>query len=319
LAGMWRSRRDAGAQNTRSRRLDGCSWQKYLEAHSTHLHRQVRQLPISVHQLQAASLSAYRTRNHEGNCLTESMTNQSTTPGIPSPYTAMTQTVPVSTAERTMLGHNLDWWNGAMAASLILAGIFGLAAALATTMVVKLQRQVDADTKAAFDKYKLDAEKDINDAKARAANAQLALEKYKAPRTLAPEQIATLSALLKPFGKVPFDVAIEQSHETAQLLAQICLALENAGWDWQDWKGGDVVIRLPKQGRVAGVVAVSGVEIQIAESDRRKLEMPAIELINTLSEFGIPTKPRVYFDRDAEALGYTVGLLHVIIGGKGPE
>jgi hypothetical protein len=152
-----------------------------------------------------------------------------------------------------------------------------------------------------------------------AAKAQLELEKYKAPRALSAEQIATLAARLKPFGKISFDVALEQSHETASLLAQICSALESAGWDWQDWKRPGVVYKLPKQGRIAGSASVDGVEIQVAESDRLRLNKPATELINSLIEFGIATKPRVYFDEDAEKLGYTPGLLHVVIGSKGAE
>ena len=96
-----------------------------------------------------------------------------------------------------------------------------------------------------------------------AAEAKLALERYKAPRILSAEQMATLSMRLKPFGKVAFDVATEQSNETASLLAQICEALEGAGWDWQDWKGGSVALKLPKQNRVAGMASVRGVKYRL--------------------------------------------------------
>jgi hypothetical protein len=235
------------------------------------------------------------------------------------PDTPHMENTTISVTERVMFGHSLSWWNEAMLVSLGVAAICALAVAFTTTVVVKMQAQAETDATEALERYKLDAEKNINDAKARAAKAELDLAKFKAPRILTPEQIIALTNQLKPLGKVAFDVATEQSHEPAALLAQICEALKDAGWDWQNWEGGALAFKLPKQDRVAGMASVSGVEIQIAESDRATLEKHAVALINALTSFGITTNARVYFDDASKALGHKKGLIHIIIGSKGPE
>jgi hypothetical protein len=235
------------------------------------------------------------------------------------PDTAHIENTTISVTERLTFGHNLPWWNEAMLISLGVAALCAVAVALTTTIVVRMQGSAEADTKEAFERYKLEAETNINDAKARAAKAELDLAKFKAPRTLLPEQIVTLTSQLKPFGKIAFDVATEQSHEPASLLAQICEALQKAGWDWQNWEAGDVALKLPKQDRVVGMASVSGVEIQIADSDRAALEKPGVELINALVSFGITTNGRVYLDEAANTLGRKKGLIHIIVGSKGPE
>lgn len=71
-----------------------------------------------------------------------------------------------------------------MRVSLIVVGVFGLMAGLATWFVVKLQRAEISETKKESDAYKLEMEKKIADSNARMKEAELALAKYKQPRNL---------------------------------------------------------------------------------------------------------------------------------------
>lgn len=145
-----------------------------------------------------------------------------------------TTTVTISVPERLILGHNIDWWNEAMVVSLGFTGIFALAVALTTTMVVKLQRQIDSDTKAAFAKYRIDAEKSINEAKAEALNAELALEKYKAPRVLSEAQREELILDLADSSGQEYDITAAAGDEPSSLACQIDSALKSAGWKRRD-------------------------------------------------------------------------------------
>jgi hypothetical protein len=78
--------------------------------------------------------------------------------------------------------------------------------------------------------------KDTAEANARALESQLALEKFKAPRTLTPEQLNRVSERLKPFTAVRFDTSIIPGDPEAMgFLVQIASALEKGGWVWVEW------------------------------------------------------------------------------------
>jgi hypothetical protein len=62
---------------------------------------------------------------------------------------------------RRMLGFSLHGWENAMVVFLIIAGFFALIAGAATWAVVRLQRIELAQSRAAFDRYKIDAAKDV--------------------------------------------------------------------------------------------------------------------------------------------------------------
>ena len=93
-------------------------------------------------------------------------------------------TVVFSKRVRRMLGLSLHGWENWMVGSLIVAAIFALIAGFSTWAVVKLQRQEISASKEDFDRYKLDTEEKIADSTARTREAELALEKYKQPRSL---------------------------------------------------------------------------------------------------------------------------------------
>lgn len=104
---------------------------------------------------------------------------------------AQTEKTTFSRVERRMFGHGLEWWNEAMLISLGIAAICALAVAFTTTIVVKLQGQAEEDARTAFDQYKIDSDRRIAEANARAAEAtekteQERLERIKLERKFGP-------------------------------------------------------------------------------------------------------------------------------------
>ncbi len=206
-----------------------------------------------------------------------------------------------------MFGHNLAWWNEAMLLSLGIAAFCALAVAFTTTIVVKLQGQAEIDAKKAFDdsqdafnKYKIDAAKDIAEANARAAEAKLELEKFRTPRTLNTEQQARITEKIKPFSGTKFDVGLQTGDPEAQnLLLQIEDALNMAKLDEIDWNNDDsngIDIKFSRpNGHAAGLISMTGVIIQVhpEKIDELKESVQAIasalnaENINCRAELGL--------------------------------
>ncbi len=133
-----------------------------------------------------------------------------------------------------MLGLSLHGWENAMVVSLIIAGFFALIAGAATWAVVRLQRVEISESKEELDRYKLETAKEISEANARAAEAQLELEKFKAPRKLDESQVARVKALAARFPGTPFDVSVNLESEPQNFAAQIGSLLESAGWVWKN-------------------------------------------------------------------------------------
>lgn len=121
------------------------------------------------------------------------------------------------------------------------------------------------------------------EAKARAKEAELALEKFKAPRTLTPVQRDKIIESLKPFGKVQFDMAVDgaEAIDFAILVAERVLA--KANWQWVPWTLGGGITNLP--GRVqVGIVTHFGVAIQVYNPG---LEAAAQSLAKGMTDAGI--------------------------------
>jgi hypothetical protein len=74
----------------------------------------------------------------------------------------------------------------------------------------------------------------IAEANARALEAQLALEKFKAPRKLDESQVARIKAAVLPFSGTPFDIAVTLESEPQNFAAQVGALLESAGWVWKN-------------------------------------------------------------------------------------
>jgi hypothetical protein len=172
-----------------------------------------------------------------------------------------------------------------------------------------LQRIEIASSNEEFERYKIDAGKDIAEANARAVEAQLALERYKAPRQLTPEQQAHISAKIASFGKTPFDVALQPDLEPIGLMRQILSALKQAGWTHVAWKtAGGIQFTIEPDLPGAGILYAEGVHIEFAPS-KPEWE-PAVTALGTaLHAEGIAVKATRASGANAEAI-------HVVVGRK---
>jgi hypothetical protein len=87
----------------------------------------------------------------------------------------MIQETASSNKVRRMWGLDLDSWNLALLGSLGFAALAAFALVVSTNAVIRLQKAAESATKDEFDRYKLDADKKIAEAEARANEASLAL------------------------------------------------------------------------------------------------------------------------------------------------
>lgn len=76
--------------------------------------------------------------------------------------------------------------------------------------------------------------KDTADANARAAEAQLALENYRASRKLDTAHAARFISAVSSFAGAPYDITVTQDPEPHSFAAQVAALLEDAGWVWKD-------------------------------------------------------------------------------------
>jgi hypothetical protein len=133
--------------------------------------------------------------------------------------------------------------------------------------------------------------KDTAEANARAIEAQLTLEKFKAPRSLRRPQ--SVVDKLKPFAGVPFDIALNVEPEVVALMDQITVVLRQAGWSWKDLANTSGIKFGNSNLPAMGILAVSGIFIQIAESKRLDWGPAATALGEALVAEGIEVKGEV--------------------------
>jgi hypothetical protein len=211
-----------------------------------------------------------------------------------------------------MLGFDLHWWETAMVTSLWLAAFAAVAVGVATYAVVQLQR---AEVRAANLKVAQAAEAAAK-ATEHAAEASLALEKFKAPRQLSDEQVARIAEKLKSF-QVGFDVAILDSDPEVDMIArQIIAALVAAGWKQSDWKIKEGIHfhssgRFGKDTPLIGIVHAIGVDLQAHEESVATLGPPTNALVAALESESIKASTHLLTVENANPK-----LLHVLIGRK---
>lgn len=138
-----------------------------------------------------------------------------------------------------------------------------------------------------------EANKRAAQAEERAAQANLEMAKLRTPRTLSLEQQNRVSGRLRSFAGTQFDVALLVEPETQDLLPQIEDALKAAGWVQIDWKGGGGIAEITfarKNRPQAGIVAVSGVIIQMHSDHVGELGAAAGALASALNVEGVAAK-----------------------------
>jgi hypothetical protein len=81
-----------------------------------------------------------------------------------------------------------------------------------------------------------EAEARASEANARALEAKVALERFKAPRLLTPDQQQEVARKISSFRNTPFDMSVTVGDpEALTLVLLIGNALQSAGWKWVEW------------------------------------------------------------------------------------
>jgi len=137
-------------------------------------------------------------------------------------------------------------------------------------------------------KAKIDHDREVRIAGAneRAANAELALELYKAPRDLTPGQQASMSDALKPFAGMRFaGMTASSVPDSRPLWMKLSKTLESAGWIREAPSG--LALGDPPAG--VSVSPNEGITIFVPAEDWNDL-LPSVQaLYNSLTAIGLKT------------------------------
>jgi hypothetical protein len=149
----------------------------------------------------------------------------------------------------------------------------------------------------------------------RAAEAQLALEKLKTPRSLSRFQTIVLADKLRPFAKTRFDLSvIIGDPEAIGFLGFIADVLEAAGWEWVEYNhpSGPFmnVYNIPGKPNV-GQQGWQGVSIQVFDDGPAELSSAVDALLAALKSEGIAASN----DKASEAIP-NHDTVHVLVGRK---
>jgi hypothetical protein len=168
---------------------------------------------------------------------------------------------------------------------------FRLAIAQANERAAKAQEslglaeQHSAEANAKAEAFRLDiakANESARQAEARAAEANLELARFKAPRTLSPSQQGMIAARLKPFGNVRVDVIIiGDGQEIIDVGNLIIAAMLQGGWN------------VHFVGKAVSGPNVSGVLVGTHLNSGQDISNAAGALIASLQDAGIATRPFV--------------------------
>jgi hypothetical protein len=154
--------------------------------------------------------------------------------------------------------------------------------------------------------------KDTAEATARAAEAQLALEKFKAPRRLSPEQITHVREAVSKFPDTPFDLAVNPSPEAQALAVQMSDLLESAGWKWlPHGKISGLALSRPGKPGMNIETSFTGLAIEAEAKRAPSWRGPVVALMDGLTESGLP--PLLNMPNDGTA---TDTAIHIIVGAK---
>lgn len=224
----------------------------------------------------------------------------------------MTETIDSANAAAStlFLGHNGEWWDFWLIVSLVFVALAAMAAGITTAGSIVSHKREAESADAALERFKLQTELKISEADARAAEAKLALEKFKAPRSLSAEQQARITAEVKAFGAIPFDFAIQTEPEAIDLMEQISTTLESAGWIRKPAHTGGVAFTNPGKPQ-AGIVSFSGFAIHIDDSRTAEWGDAVATLWKAIEAEGIAASAMRLTDKSESA-----DAVHIKIGKK---
>jgi hypothetical protein len=155
--------------------------------------------------------------------------------------------------------------------------------------------------------------KDTAEANARALEARVELEKFRAPRTLSAAQQARLAEQMKPFVGVRFDGAwASLDVEIDSFFTTLEDALKKAGWVSVSFVGGGIIYGRDARSSV-GMANAFGVVINIDPAKNPELMPAAYGLFLALLQEGIGVvfQPKVGFtSANADTIHILVGTKH---------
>jgi hypothetical protein len=152
-----------------------------------------------------------------------------------------------------MFGLDLDAWNTVMVSSLGVAAIAAVLVGISTAIIIKLQKQAELESNERIASLVVQGDqlrKDTAEANARAMEARVELEKFKAPRSIPAEAMPRLVALLSAFAGTNVAIYIMgESPEPNALAGIVDGLLKQANWVSQSWNWSGV-------GASAGIIVL---------------------------------------------------------------
>jgi hypothetical protein len=148
-------------------------------------------------------------------------------------------------------------------------------------------------------------------AEQKAAEAQLALEKFKAPRILNQDQQARIAEKLKPFAGAAYDTGMgpKGDPESLYILRSIHAALLLANWNHIAWTGGGETYTEPEMPPI-GLTTVTNVIVDVHPDRWEKLGPAATALAAALAAEGIDAIA------DSKSTSVNSDAIHIRIGRK---
>jgi hypothetical protein len=149
-------------------------------------------------------------------------------------------------------------------------------------------------------------------ATARALEAEVALEKLKAPRTIAEEQRQRIIRAIKPFSGMHFDFAVRPDPEPESFMEQLAATLQAAGWIRQaKQNAGSPVVAIPGKPNAAITTDFIGLGAEIDSTRTPNWSEALAALVNSLSAEGFHMRSNVASDGTAPP-----DAIHIFVGPK---
>ena|SRR5690242_14198526 len=201
------------------------------------------------------------------------------------------------------LWDGISFWLVAVGATLAFLGaITAIQARRLNRVLITERAEVAKREKDANDKAIAEANARAKEAEARAVEANLALEKYKAPRTLSIEQRQRITDKLKQYAGQTFSLNVYNDPEAVALLQVVRGTLTAAGWIEIRSQIGDVQIGN------AGMVTEIAVKCEVPQNAGPILIERVKALDAALNDEGIASLPRHNIQlKDPDAINVVVG------------
>ena len=152
-----------------------------------------------------------------------------------------------------------------------------------------------------------------DDARTRAADAELALAKFRAWRTLTQEQRHQLAEAMRKFSGITFDCAVTEDKEALGLVEIIEDTLKEAGWQELPWGNSQTIARGGEKSVIGAGVIEAGVSIQSEFLQKEALNSATHALAATLVGLGIDARAEI---SNASMPSPNHAAVHIIVGRK---